>query len=216
MVKRRLLWLLLCLAAGTAGIFASGTALANTDVTYAYYDVRGASNYMQVNVTTASGCIVKPTDEDVFFYDHLDATVPGTNAPDIRPVAAAVDDHNVDIKVDIGPFCEPMAVSLSVFAPVLSPEDIWFLDSDNSMSTLSDEAIGEGQSGETAAMSGSGKHGHNKRFKNLIFWKSKVVEVTQDFKAQLPSGLYVITLSATPSGGNHERFYRWVTLFIVP
>ena len=209
----------------TLSAVAFGSAEANTDLVYGYYDVRGVSSYMAVNVTTAQDCIVKPTGEDIFFYDHLDATVPGTDPAKIRPIATTVDNHNVDITVDIGQFCEPMDLSFSMFVPVLNPEDIWFLGSSNTLSTLSDEAVGEGQSGSTDMSSnpqegnrGSNheQHGHHKKFKNLIFWKSEVLDVNQEFKGTVPSGLYVLTLGATPAGSDRESSYRWVTLFIVP
>jgi hypothetical protein len=230
MVKTGFLTLLLLVI----GVVAFGTTQAYADpdgagdaLAYAYYDIRGASNYMVVNdsATTAPKCMVRPTDEDIFFYYHLDATVPGTNAPDVRPVASTIDGHNVDIRVDIGPFCEPMHVSLSAFAPVVDPEEIWFLDSWHNLNTLSDEAVEEGKSGQTTTLNDSqnGDHGsgpghqrHKKKFRNLIHWKANVLEVTEDLKTELPSGLYVITLSVTPSRGDHENYYRWVTLFIVP
>lgn len=216
---------LLVILSLTVGCLVLGAAEANSDLTYAYYDARGASNYMAVNVTTTSNCIVKPAGEDIFFYDHLDAVVTGTDPVKIKPVATTVDNHNIDIKVDIGPFCEPMDVSLSLFVPVVSPEDMWFLGSENTLSALSDEAVGEGQSGSAASAnnsqqenhdSGPGQPGPHKKFKNRIFWKTKVLDVSQDFKGQVPSGLYVLTLSATPASGGHDNFYRWVTLFIIP
>ena len=60
MVKTSLL-MLLSLA---VGVLMFGTAEANTDLTYAYYAVQDASNYMAVNVTTTANCIVKPAKEE--------------------------------------------------------------------------------------------------------------------------------------------------------
>ncbi len=63
-----------------------------------------------------------------------------------------------------------------------------------------------------------------KKFKRLTVWKGDVMAVYEvildDVKVDvLPSGLYVIILNVTrvsPADNNFDRFYRWVTYFIVP
>lgn len=71
---------------------------------------------------------------------------------------------------------------------------------------------------------GSNQTKPKKNFKKLIAWKSNVLGVTETIAGPIdasdfPPGLYVLVLNVTrvsPAEDNFDRFYRWVTYFIVP
>jgi hypothetical protein len=132
-----------------------------------------------------------------------------------QPIAVTVEKGKVKIQLEAYFNCS-VNVALSTFAPALDPEEVFFVDSDGNMHRLSDEAYSAGH----------GSQGMGRKFTNLTFFKSNVLEVNKQFSAKLPPGLYLLTLGVTPyappcassapSDNENQSFYRWVVYFIVP
>ncbi|HXX58251.1 MAG TPA: hypothetical protein VEI96_09660 [Thermodesulfovibrionales bacterium] len=225
-----------------AGVLAFGAALAYAHsggtgdvLAYAYYDVRGAANYMVVNnsATTAPGCTMPlPHHKKVFTYTPVVSPVVSCDPAKAKPIGVgsiALGGDMIDVAVKIGPFEEPVDVSIGLFAASFDAKDIYFLNIFNQLTSLQEE-IDEDQNAQVAADHGPGdgnSHGNNpkpkKNFRKLIPWKNDVLTIDetvfQGDLTDLPPGLYVIVLNVTrvsPSDDNFDRFYRWVTYFIVP
>jgi hypothetical protein len=162
-----------------------------------------------------------PTDEKSFSYNQTAFPVANTDPAGEQPIGITAAGHDVDIKVIVGPFSCPVDVVFGAYAAGIDPDDVYFLDSDYSLKTRSmavvEEAVSRGADRSTDSEDGEHSSGRPGRFRNIVFWKNGVTQVNEDLKAQLPSGLYVLSLVVKPSGsGNDESYYRWTTHFIVP
>ncbi len=217
------------------GIFVFGTATAHADSgetgdarAYAYYGVRGTWNYMAVNAPTTCATPL-PTAKNAFTYTPVEEPENNCVPSEAKPVgvgSVAGGGNVLDIKVDVGPFEEPVDVSFGFFAASFEATDIFFLNIFNQVTSLQDEFAEESALQGSFAGQGSGSVNANskKNFKKLIPWKSNVLEVHETILGpidvtQMSPGLYVLVLNVTrvsPADNNFDRFYRWVTFFIVP
>lgn len=204
---------------GTAPAYA-GPAESGGDLIYSYYAFRGASNYMVVNDSdsTAPCTMAMPAKKQAFTYTPVETPVVDCDPAKAKPVGVgnvAKGGDVLDLNVEIGPFEEPVDVSFGLFAASFDAADIYFLNILNQFTSLQDQ-ISEDNEGQ-----GQGKA--KKKFKKLPPWKSNVLEVSETIGpvdvSDLPPGLYVVVLNVTrvsPADDNFDRFYRWVTYFIIP
>lgn len=233
----RLLLIIGILALGTTQAYASpdGTGEGD-DLAYEYYNVRGSSNYMVVNgVTTLPTCKVSaPAGRQVFTYTPIQEPVVSCDPAKAKPLGVGSVAHGgavVDVKVDIGPFENPVDVSIGIFAATFDAADIFFLNVFNQLTSLQEELLEESNIQGDAAQGngngqgpGPGQTKPKKKLKKLVAWKSNVLGVTETVlgpvdAGDVPPGLYVLVLNVTrvsPAADNSDRFYRWVTFFIVP
>ncbi len=210
-------------------VLAFGTAYANSapndDFVYAYYSVRGTVNVMPL-VETATACsIPAPTFKQAFTYTPVADPVITCDPATAKPIGVgdiAQGGSGVDLRVDIGPFDEPVDVSFGLFNASFDASNIFFLNIFNQVTSLQDEIASEVQ-GVNSQENPPGQANGKKNFKRLTPWKSDVLEVHETIAdadaAFLPPGLYVLVLNVTrtsPAENNFDRFYRWVTYFIVP
>ena len=136
-----------------------------------------------------------------------------------QPIGVTVAGHHVDIKVVVGPISCPVDVLFAAYASAIDPEDVYFLDSEYSLRPRSMSVVEDAEAGRTSSDSGERegeRTGRSSRFRNLVFWKNGVTQVNEDLQADLPSGIYVLSLVVRPSGGDDDNSYRWTTHFIVP
>lgn len=212
------------LAFGTAY---AGPAQAGKDLVYGYYSIRGNSNYMTAVVETTTCSIPLPAFKQAFTYTPVADTFSTCDPATSKPVgvgAIAQGGDSFDIKVDIGPFDQPVDVSFGLFNASFDASNIFFLNVYNQITSLQDElADVSGVQGVSGQNNPPGQANGKKNFKRLIPWKSNVLEVHDTIAsgdvAYLPPGLYVFVLNVTrtsPANNNFDRFYRWVTYFIVP
>lgn len=213
------------LALGTARAYAASSASGDA-LTYAYYNVRGASNYMVVSDVSSKCTMPVPTEKQAFTYTPVETPVVSCDPAKAKPIGVgtiANGGNSLDLAVDIGPFEEPVDVSFGIFAASFNAADIYFLNVSNELTSLQDQLAQEPQA---AAVNGqgpqSGPQNGKKTFKRLVPWKSNVLGVDETLSTDikdLPPGLYVVVLNVTrvsPAEDNFDRFYRWVTYFIVP
>lgn len=217
------------LAALFIAVLAFGTAHANSApndaLLYAYYNVRGAANVMPVVATTTACSIPAPAFKQAFTYTPVADPVITCDPATSKPIGVgdiAQGGGSIDIRVDIGPFDEPVDVSFGLFNASFDASNIFFLNVFNQVTSLQDELASEEQDG-SSQNNPPGQANGKKNFKRLIPWKSSVLEVHDTIAAGdatfLPPGLYVLVLNVTrtsPADNNFDRFYRWVTYFIVP
>ncbi|MGD1075105.1 MAG: hypothetical protein ABR903_03375 [Thermodesulfovibrionales bacterium] len=215
-----------------SGVFVWGASQAyaaqggtNDALTYEYYSLRGSENYFVSNAAETT-CAASPSGAQVNFYNNppatasFDVTSPATS----EPIGISVASHDVTLSLALGPFCVPMNISFNIYVPAIDPMEIYFLDSGFTLHGLSDEAFGQGQSngmnttsGQDADKGGGNGQGKpNQGFKNSVFWKSQILELSEQFTIKLPSGLYILTLSATPAGSDSENVYVWSTWVSIP
>jgi len=207
-------------------VFAFGTTYAesapNDDLLYAYYNVRDTVNIMPAVAITTACSIPAPAFKQAFTYTPVADPVITCDPATSKPIGVgdiAQGGGSIDIKVGIGPFDEPVDVSFGLFNASFDASNIFFLNVFNQITSLQDELASEAQGGNGQNNPPNGK----KNFKRLIPWKSNVLEVYDTIAAGdatlLPPGLYVLVLNVTrtsPADNNFDRFYRWVTYFIVP
>jgi hypothetical protein len=222
--------LLIALTAVVA-VLGCGTAYANSTQTdnlvYGYYNVRGAANYMPVAETATTCSIPAPAFKQAFTYtpvvDPVVTCDPATSKP-MGVGAIAQGGGSFDVKVDIGPFDEPVDVSFGFFNASMDASNIFFLNVFNQITSLQDEFADASQvQSKDGPGDPPGQANGKKNFKKLIPWKSDVLEVHDTIASgdltDLTPGLYVLVLNITrtsPADNNFDRFYRWVTYFIVP
>jgi hypothetical protein len=231
---------LLCLSIA-AGIFVLGPAQAyadapdmSDDLVYEYYNVIGPSNYMIVasQKTVQSGAIPLPSGKNAFTYTPVEIPAPSEDPATARPIgvgSVANGGGTLHLQVEIGPFEEPVDVTLGFFAASFDAADIYFLNIFNELTSLQEE-INQETSGEEENHDGlddnpgSGNKKGKKKYKKLAVWKSDVLEVNESLLgpidlSEVSPGLYVLVLNVTrvsPADNNFDRFYRWVTYFIIP
>jgi len=207
-------------------VFAFGATYAesapNDDLLYAYYNVRDTVNIMPAVAITTACSIPAPAFKQAFTYTPVADPVITCDPATSKPIGVgdiAQGGGSIDIKVGIGPFDEPVDVSFGLFNASFDASNIFFLNVFNQITSLQDELASEAQGGNGQNNPPNGK----KNFKRLIPWKSNVLEVYDTIAAGdatlLPPGLYVLVLNVTrtsPADNNFDRFYRWVTYFIVP
>lgn len=222
--------LLMALAVAVA-VLAFGSASAysaqiDENLVYGYYGVRGAANYMPVAETTTCS-IPLPAFKQAFTYTPVADTVITCDPATAKPIGVgdiAEGGDSFDIRVDVGPFDEPVDVSFGIFNASFDASNIFFLNVLNQITSLQDELADV-----SVAQNGNGRNdppgqsNGKKNFKRLVPWKDGVFEVHKTIAsadvADLPPGLYVLILNVTrssPADNNFDRFYRWVTYFIVP
>jgi hypothetical protein len=167
-----------------------------------------------------------PTDQQVFWDGQNSSIVVSADPSTAAPIAATVGKNGkVDIQLEASFGC-PVDVELSVFAPGFDPEDIFYMDPEGNMARLSEEALSEGagnkgygdrRDGDRGdGNKGNGNKGSCTKFRNVIFYKTNVLELNEEFSKEFPPGLYLLTLGVTPHDNENENFYRWVIYFIVP
>ncbi len=221
--------MLLTVLTAVVAVLAFGTAYANSAPTdnliYGYYSVRGASNFMPVVQTTTACSIPVPTFKQAFTYTPVADPVIACDPAASKPIGVGDIAHgSFDIKVDIGPFDEPVDVSFGLFNASFDASNIFFLNVFDQITSLQDELADTTQAqGGQGQNNPPGQTNGKKNFKRLIPWKSNVLEVNDTIASgditALPPGLYVLVLNVTrtsPADNNFDRFYRWVTYFIVP
>jgi hypothetical protein len=210
-------------------VFAFGTAYAeaapNDDLLYAYFNVREAVNIIPAVETTTACSIPAPAFKQAFTYTPVADPVITCDPATSKPVGVGdivQGGSSIDVRVDIGPFDEPVDVSFGFFNASFDASNIFFLNVFNQFTSLQDELALEAQ-GANSQNNFLGPANGKKNFKRLISWKSNVLEVHDTIFAgdatSLPPGLYVIVLNVTrssPADNNFDRFYRWVTYSIVP
>lgn len=160
---------------------------------------------------TPVGAMPCPSDEQVFWDGQNSSIVLSTDQSTAEPIAVTVksgkecvkENGKVDIKLEASFDC-PVDVELSVFTPGFDPGDIFYMDPDGNMACLTDKVY------KSRGMD------NDNQFKNLIFFKTDVLEVNEDLSEELPPGLYLLTLGVTPHRNGNQHFYRWVVYFIVP
>ena len=220
---------LLTVLAAFIAVLAFGRAYANSapndDLLYGYYSVRGAANVMPVVATTTACSIPAPAFKQAFTYTPVADPVITCDPASSKPIGVgniAQGGSSFDITVDIGPFDEPVDVSFGLFNATFDASNIFFLNVFNQVTSLQDELDSEVQGGNSQN-NPPGQANGKKNFKRLIPWRSNVLEVHDTIAAGdikfLPPGLYVLVLNVTrtsPAENNFDRFYRWVTYFIVP
>lgn len=205
---------------------------ADNHLVYAYYISRAPTNYMPVVNMTTTGCTLPaPASKESFTYTPVIDSVTSCDASTAKPIgvgAIAQNGRTIDIDVDVGPFEEGVDISFAMFSASFDASNIFFLNVSDQITSLQDE-FSEGSDTQISAMakdnagqdnvSGSGK----KNFKRLIPWKNDVLQVRETVFSgdisDLPPGLYVLVLNVTRSSeadNNYDRFYRWITYFIVP
>ncbi len=220
---------LLIVLSAVAAVFAFGTAYAGSaptdNLVYGYYSVRGAANYMPAVETTTACSIPVPTFKQAFTYNPVADPVITCDPATSKPIGVGdIDQGSLDIKVDIGPFDEPVDVSFGLFNASFDASNIFFLNVFNQVTSLQDEFSDASQvQSKNGTNDPPGQTNGKKNFKELIPWKSDVLEVHDTIVSgdltELPPGLYVLVLNVTrtsPAANNFDRFYRWVTYFIVP
>lgn len=212
-------------------IFAVGAAYAGSapadKLIYGYHGMRGAANYMPVAEVTTACSIPTPASKQAFTYTPVTDPVVTCDPATSKPISVgniAQGGDNFDIRVDVGPFDEPVDVSFGFFNASVDASNIFFMNVSNGITSLQDEF--EAPSEEQAGNGPNNPPGHSngkKNFKRLIPWKSNVLEVHDTIASgeapELPPGLYVLVLNVTrtsPADNNFDRFYRWVTYFFVP
>jgi hypothetical protein len=226
MFKRTLLALLttavVVLAFGTAY---AGSAPTANGLIYGYYSVRGATNLMTVVQTTTACAIPAPAFKQAFTYTPVVDPVVTCDADTSKPIGVGDIAHgNLDIAVDVGPFEEPVDVSFGLFNASFDASNIFFLNVFNQVTSLQDELADDSSvPGGNGQNNPPGQPNGKKNFRRLIPWKSNVLEVHDTIASgdltDLPPGLYVLVLNVTrtsPADNNFDRFYRWITYFIVP
>lgn len=227
MLRRTLLAVLVSFAAVLAfGTAYAGTAQANKDLVYGYYSIRGTQNYMAVVTETTTCSIPAPAFKQAFTYTPVTDPVvtcdPATSKP-IGVGAIAQGGSSFDIRVDID-FDEPADVSFGLFNASFDASNIFFINVYNEVTSLQDEladvSVAQGGNGHNNP---PGQSNGKKNFKRLVPWKSDVLGVHETIASgdvtDLPPGLYVLVLNVTrtsPANNNFDRFYRWVTYFVVP
>ncbi len=218
-------------------IFGAAQAYANPggagdQLVYEYFNQRGVQNFMAVTetVTAPPPCTMPlPTGKRVFTYTPVEEPVVSCNPAKAKPIgvgSVASGGNSLEVAVDIGPFEEPVDVSFGYFAASFDAADIFFVNIFNQITSLQDELASE-----PTVQSADNGHGSNryhpeprKRLKRLTPWKTNVLGVTDTLLGptdlqDIPPGLYVLVLNVTrtsPADNNFDRFYRWVTYFIVP
>jgi len=210
---------------GTAQAYAAPDALGDT-LTYAYYNVRGSSHYMVVSDMTTPCKMPVPMSKQVFTYTPVETPVVSCDPAKARPVgvgSVASGGNSVDLSVDIGPFEGAVDVSFGIFAASFDAADIYFLNVSNQLTSLQEQLADESQTPTSDGQgSNSGHKNPKKKFRKLVDWKSNVLGVNETLPTDvgdIPPGLYVLVLNVTrvsPADDNFDRFYRWVTYFIVP
>jgi len=215
---------------GAAQAHASSGGM-DDELIYGYFSHRGAQNLMVVAeaVTSAPCTMTMPTGKKVFTYTPVEAPVVSCDPAKAKPIgvgSVAKGGNTLEVAVDIGPFEDPVDVSFGYFAASFDAADIYFLNIFDQVTSLQDELGAEStvQAAGNDQELKSYQKNSKKKLKKLIPWKSGVFEVEEtllgpiDLK-NIPPGLYVLVLNVTrtsPADNNFDRFYRWVTYFIVP
>ena len=170
-----------------------------------------------------------PTDEEKFTYDAVALPVLSSDPAEAKPIGLGpvADGGNViDAKVAVGPFEGPVDISLVIYAPAVSADDLFFFGQDRKLKRLS-HAVREDDDEVRKEWARNGFRGNAraaKKFSRLVLWKTGVFEVNEDiFDARvkdLPSGRYTLVLTVSPANrgedDDDEVYYRWVTQLVVP
>ncbi len=218
---------------GAAQAHADPGAL-DDELTYGYFNHKGSQDYMVVaQVATCTTSL--PKGKNVFTYTPVEAPVVDCDPAKAKPIGVggiAVGENSLEVAVNVGPFDEPVDVSFGYFSASFDAGDIYFLNIFQQITSLQDD-IKNGASADDPTLEAAGKgqgfksyhENRSKKYKKLITWKSGVYGVNETLLGpteslqDIPPGLYVLVLNVTrssPADNNFDRFYRWVTYFIVP
>jgi len=160
-----------------------------------------------------------PTGEQAFFYIPVDTPVVNSDPAEAKPVGITVElGDDVDFVISAAFDC-PVDVTLSVFAPGVDPQDIFYIDSEASGAERLSKAIADDVKSNSCSTSGESEDDIRKAFENLVFYKTNVTGLDvpiESLHARFDPGLYIITLGVTPHGMKGKTLYRWSTGFFIP
>lgn len=135
-----------------------------------------------------------------------------TDPATAQPVGIVVEQNaDVDILLNAAFDC-PVDVTLSLYAPGIDPQDVFFVGS-TGVERLSESSA----MAETDDSSGGSANQLWKKLENLVLYKTNVSEVNvgpEELHAVFPPGVYVVTLGVTPHGAEGQSSYRWTTFFV--
>lgn len=137
-----------------------------------------------------------PTARQMFEYGPTTSPVMGTDISTAMPIgvgSVAMGGNMITVHAAIGRFSTPMDMYLTVYAPAVSPFNIYLMHPDG---TLKPESAG------------------------VEPWMAGVTSIdetpiTNMSTAGLEKGTYTVGLMATPTGGNMSTYYLWTTHFVV-
>jgi hypothetical protein len=156
-----------------------------------------------------------PTSQQVFIYAAGPEPVVTQVPANAQPVGIAVEPgDDVDFQFSAAFNC-PVDLTLGVAALSFDPMNI-FLVGETSAQWLTDAVAGEVHTNGIPAGSADDRRGI---FENLVLFRTNVTQLSipaETFDVTLPSGVYLVTFGATPTGMKGKTSYRWVTVFVVP
>jgi hypothetical protein len=165
-----------------------------------------------------------PTGYQSFTYDPVDLPVVSSDPAQARPVGVgpvASGGTTLDVTVDAA-FSAPVNVAISVYAAPIDDEEVYFMNEHDNLTPLSTAAVQRDRQGTSDSYSHDGEHDGGESgdsFQPIVLWKKNVTVLNQNVYgpvsvSELPSGLYVVTLTVKPVDGRGA--YRWTTNFRIP
>ena len=157
-----------------------------------------------------------PTSQQVFIYAAGPEPVVTKIPANAQPVGIEVEpaESEVDFQFSAAFDC-PVDLTLGVSALSFDPMNI-FLVGETSAQWLTDAVAGEVHTNGIPAGSADDRRGI---FENLVLFRTNVTQLSipaEIFDVPIPSGVYLVTFGATPTGTKGKTSYRWVTVLIVP
>lgn len=190
--------------------------------------VTQACNYVPPTTPPPATSMAVPSGHQSFTYAPVDVPVLSNDPAQAKPIgvgSVATGGNTLDVRVDIGPFDGPVDATLTVYAPAVDSDDLFFVDSHDQWKSIS-EAVREDEDEARTTAESNGNRGDAlrpmKQFDDRIVWKNTTTGINESVLAgslvNVPrelSGVYTVTL-VVRSHGNHDNYYRWVTQFIIP
>ncbi|MEJ2696025.1 MAG: hypothetical protein P8013_05190 [Candidatus Sulfobium sp.] len=166
---------------GLIAVFAFGTAYAGSaqadqNLIYAYYSVHDGANNMSVVQTTTTCSIPTPAFKQAFTYTPVTDPVIACDPAEAKPIGVgdiAQGGGSLEINVDVGPFDEPVDVSLGIFDASFDASNIFFINVYNEITSLQDEfADASDVQGGLVQNNPPGQSNGKKNFKRLVLLRA--------------------------------------------
>ncbi|MBI5101301.1 MAG: hypothetical protein HZB33_05650, partial [Nitrospirae bacterium] len=178
-------------------------------------------NYVPPAPPPVTDTIPVPASEETFRYDSSAAPVLALDPSDAKPIGVGpvvTGENKVDLKLKVGPFESPVDISFMIYAPHVTPEDVYFMTSDNELKRVSD-AVEEETASDFQVNREYGGSKKKVKLSKIVLWKKGVTELDETLytgkASNIAPGTYTLVLVAQ-SPDEEENYYRWVTTLNVP